>query len=128
MLYRKGLSLIEVLASLTLIAGAMTALLLAQSRSVRQLAATRRSAQTHDLAEALILQWRADPQPIAPKEGRSDRDPRMRWVRAVTPFESGGRELQEVRLRVFTLDDKGDECVSAEYLWWEEAKKRESKR
>lgn len=110
----RGLSLVEVLASLTLIAGTMTALLLAQARSLRQLAATRQGTEAHTLAEELILTWKADPSSVA-SDGAFNAT--LRWRREELPsWSTSTRELREIRLRVY--GDDGD-AVLAEYVWLE---------
>ncbi|MCK6464034.1 MAG: hypothetical protein L6Q93_04185 [Phycisphaerae bacterium] len=110
----RGLSLVEVLASLTLIAGTMTALLLAQARSLRQLAATRQGTEAHTLAEELILTWKADPSSVT---AQGEFNAALRWVREESPsWRTSTRELQEIRLRVY--GDDGD-AVLAEYVWLE---------
>lgn len=116
----KGLSLVEVLAALTLIAGTMTALLLAQAASLRQLAATRKAAEAHRRAEQLILGWKVDPASVTP-EGAFDGST-LYWLREEAPsWLSASRELREVRLRVYGRD--AQDGVLAEYVWLEEPKR-----
>lgn len=120
----RGLSLVEVLAALTLIAGTMTAMLLAQARSLRQLAATRKASEAHRRAEQLILRWKVDPA-SATAEGAFDGST-LRWMREESPsWLSESRELREVRLRVYGRD--AQDGVLAEYVWLEESK-RENRR
>ncbi len=119
---RKGLSLVEVLAALTLIAGTMTVLLLAQAQSLRQLAATRKAAEAHRRAEQLILSWKVDPASVTP-EGAFDGST-LHWLREEAPsWLSASRELREVRLRIYGRD--AQDGVLAEYVWLEEPKRED---
>ncbi|MCC7291868.1 MAG: hypothetical protein IT449_07395 [Phycisphaerales bacterium] len=121
--------MVEVLAALALIAGTMTALLLAQSRSVQQLAATKHSAEAHALAEALILRWKVNPAAPLENEGAFE-DSRFRWTREAVPSTlSSSRELLEIRFRVYGRNEGGDEQMWAEYVWLEAPleKKRDAK-
>ena len=76
----RGLTLIEVVASLALLGGLLTAMVMAHARHVKQLADADRQMNAVAAADALLTQWWQDPAsfPIA-REGTVPNHPRLAW-------------------------------------------------
>jgi Tfp pilus assembly protein PilV len=117
----RGLSLIEVVASLVLVGTTVTALLEAHGRSLDQLHAIRTQQSASSLARELINQWKLDP--AAGRLAVEDTFPSRsgwRWTRIALPFGSASQvELQEVTLRIYQTDGQGREKLVTSYTWLE---------
>jgi len=82
----RGLSLIEVVASLVLLATVVTSLLMAQSRSLAQLRATQEREKASVLAGELLVAWEIAPREWTDhEEGVFDGDASWRWARTSRP-------------------------------------------
>ena len=119
---RRGLTLIEVVASLVLVATTVSALLLAQSRSLQQLSATRHQERAAALANDLIRGWKVAPVTQGQTvEGTFESQPGWRWRREIQPSpDSRHLNLIDVTLAIYRLDGTGRERVIARYTWIEE--------
>lgn len=114
----RALSLIEVLAAMTLLAGTMVSLVLAQGRSLQQLAATRRQHTADALARELVLHWTMEPPPSDSCEGSFGEQPGWRYVRRAQP-SSWDDKLLEMTVTIFAMDSRGEEVVASSLVWLE---------
>ena len=116
----RGLSLIEVVASLVLLATVVTSLLLAQSRSLAQLRATREREKADVLAGELLTAWKIEPREWpAHEEGGFDGDSSWRWARTSRPYPlTRGLALRQVAVRLWHRDATGERVVR-ELIWLE---------
>jgi len=117
----RALSLIEVVASLALLAASATALMVAHARSLEQISATRDQAAASVLAENLIAAWRLDPDSdLDDCRGLFDSKPSWRWKRTREPCDLAMRPgLFEITLTVSRTDVRGAEQVVATHTWLE---------
>ena len=117
----RSLSLIEVVASLVLIATTITLLLSAHSRSLKQLSTVRHQSSAAGLAQNLIADWKIHPPPKAmDTQGLFEGRPDWRWRRVIQPFAGGPRNnLQEITLTIFRTDQRSDAQIAATYTWLE---------
>ena len=117
----KGITLIEVVASLVLIATTVTVLLTAHARSLNQLQTTREQQVANGLAHELITAWKLDPTARHTNgEGRFVSHPGWRWRTATVPVASTHRlGLQEVTLTLYRTTDEGQEHLVSTYHWLE---------
>lgn len=118
----RGLSLIEVVAALVLLAGCAVTLLTAQGRSLDQLRAVRTQETAADLARELITSWKLDPTADLPLEGYFESTPGWRWERQECWYATGSQgNLQEVALTIYRPQSKGmgEEEALASYSWIE---------
>jgi Tfp pilus assembly protein PilV len=117
----RALTLIEVVASLVLLATAVTTLLAAQGRSLEQLRTARELATAAELARELITEQRLDPsQPLTDSEGLFASHSEWRWSRTVKPFaETADSALQIITLAIYRQDRLGVERMVTSYTWLE---------
>ena len=99
----RGLSLIEVVASLVLIATVVTSLLAAHARSLAQVKATRLRETADRATHELIASWAVEtPGERLWIEGRFADLPGWHWTRAVRPYDPPNHEdLNEVTLTIY---------------------------
>ena len=116
----RALTLIEVVASLVLLATTATALLLAQGRSLEQLRAVREQHMASKLARELITHWKLEPPaPTTAMEGSFGARAGWRWTRHSQPYGLAKvKPLWQVTLTVHKRDHKGENAVSS-YTWLE---------
>ncbi len=122
MIRRKGLTLIEVVVSLVLLATVATSLLHAQSNALAQIRATEHADTAAGLARELIVSWKTLPETRShPSEGSFAGEDSWSWSRTVRPY-SGTPELTltEVTLTIRRSDERGVAHVFAEYAWLEQ--------
>ncbi len=119
----RALSLIEVVASLALLATTATVLLFAQGRSLDQLRATRDQEAATDLAREWLADWKlqAEGQKSSlPLDGQFGSHPAWHWRRQVTPYLSAEpSRLVEMQLSVFQTDGRGRSKLVAAFHWIE---------
>ena len=117
----RALSLIEVVASLALLATSATALMVAHARSLEQISATRDQAAASALAGNLIATWKLDSDSdLDDCRGLFDSKPSWRWKRTCRPCDLAMRSgLFEITLTVLRADVSGAEQVLATYTWLE---------
>jgi hypothetical protein len=116
----RALSLIEVVASLVLLATTITALLLAQSQSLRQVRDIQEQETADVLAGEIMATWRIEERQHSDVEdGVFDGRPQWRWERRSQPYPlSHDLALREVVLEVWHHDGIGDRLVR-ELTWLE---------
>lgn len=119
----RGLSLIEVVAALALLAGAAAGLLTAHGAALGQLAATRHQETATTLAEELITEWKIKPpNGTGEREGRFEGRPSWRWTRSLRPYPSVGKApIRELTLIIYRMDERGKEQVMGSYTSLETA-------
>ena len=117
----RGLTLIEVVASLVLLAVTVTALLASHARSMEQLTENRRLHLASELARELIVSWRLDPEASRDlTAGTFDDHKELRWTRRRAPRPVTARSaLDEITLTIYRQDDRGNEEPVASYTWIE---------
>lgn len=122
----RALTLIEVVASLVLVATTVTALLAASGRSLEQLHSAREQQTASVLAKELINQWILE----APAEGEATEGhfhgyPGWRWTRQSAPYPwLTETTLEELTLTIHRLDGQGHDRVVAAYTWLERPDER----
>ncbi len=117
----KALSLIEVVASLVLLATTATGLLAAHGKSLEQLAATRRQETAAILARQLVTAWKIDPPaPVSTMEGRLEGNTSWRWTQTMVPYSTHiDARIQEMTVTIYHTDERGNERCVAAYSWLE---------
>jgi Tfp pilus assembly protein PilV len=117
----RALSLIEVIASLVLIGGVVTALITMQARSLEQVRASRNQQTAAALAQELIVQWKLNSESDeSPAQGRFDAIPGWRWERHTKPYVThNGSPLEWTSLTITCADVVGPEHVVATFQWLE---------
>lgn len=117
----RGLSLIEVVAALVLLAGCAVTLLTAQGRSLDQLRAVRTQETAAGFARELIASWNLeDATTKLASEGYFKAAPGWRWERQVCWYSKGAHgSLQEITLTVYHTKLDREEEVVARYTWIE---------
>lgn len=114
----KGLTLIEVVASLVLMAGVVSALLLAQGRLLGQLRSIEEQELASDLAHELIAQWKLEP-PTA-SQGEFEEHRGWSWARVeATTMLVRDPLVREVTLQITHRTIDGTEHMIARYQWLE---------
>ncbi len=123
---RRGLSLIEVVASLLLIATTAAALLVAHGRSLAQLGDIRTQETAATLARELVTQWKLDPpEPAAEMHGRVETQPTWRWTRTAKPYgDAMPPPLWEVTLTIHRPGDGGSDHMIKTLTWLERSSER----
>ena len=99
--YRRGLTLIEVVAGLALMATILVALLLLKTQFTHQLAASNERLRAVAAADSLLQDWWAAPAtfPIN-KSGTIEIDRSLKWETHLVPNEA----VSQLRARVVKLD------------------------
>ncbi len=120
---RPGVTLVEVLAALVLLAGCVTVLLLAQARAWQQQAANAEQRQAAALAEPLILEWRRSGQDIG-WSGEADFEDRPGWswqctAEPIHVTEEEDSAMTRVQLTITVQDPGADRRAVATYTWLE---------
>ncbi len=118
---RRGLTLIEVVASLVLISLAASTALTAYSRSLSQWHSTKELAQASALAEELIAGWRLDPPEDAGVLVGAWPDAPA-WSYRRTEVRIGGSDAHPIRqwtLAVYHADETGARQAITTYTWLE---------
>ena len=117
----RAISLIEVVASLLLIATTATALLVAHGRSLQQLKATVHQETAAALAGELMASWKIDPPgPGSTLSGGFQSRPSWRWTRGAQPYAAAVHlQLLEVTLALYRTDDQGNTRALRTYSWLE---------
>jgi Tfp pilus assembly protein PilV len=119
----KGLTLIEVVASLVLIALTATSLLAAYGRSLEQLRATREQETADGLARELLAHWSVEPIPLDEEsKGTFENEPGWQWSRN-TQRQWGivSLEVYELTLTIERRGDDGHWRRVATHSWLQEA-------
>lgn len=96
----RALSLVEVLASIVIIGGGVTTMLVAQSNSVATLKTARLESQADEFARNLIARWRLSHENVS-KNASGDIPGQQRWTwrRQSSPFYAG----EKVKATLVTL-------------------------
>lgn len=117
-----GLTLIEVVAAITLLATTVTALLAVQSRSLAQLHAAHQREKAASLATDLVARCRCGAlEPTG--EGIFANDPGWSWTRSALPYtDATTTDLMQVTLTVSHTDVHGAATEVIRYVWLERAK------
>ncbi len=118
----KGLTLIEVVVSLVLLATVATSLLHAQSNALAQIRATEHADTAVGLARELIVSWKMLPETRSiAGEGSFAGEPGWSWSRTVRPYsDTRDLTLTEVMLTIRRTNERGVAHVFAEYTWLEQ--------
>ena len=118
---RRGLTLIEVVASLVLISLAASTALTVFSRSLSQSRGAKRLVQANAMARELIVRWRVDPSRDSRIfEGSWPDSPD--WSYRRTDVRIGGSDAHPIRhctLAVYHLDETGARRAVTTYTWLE---------
>lgn len=113
---RRGLTLIEVVAALVLLAGVVSSLLLAQGRLLGQWRGLAEQEQASQLARELLAEWKLTPPTTAEEEfeGHSG----WRWTRRESATVLvGDPAVREVILEIHHRSADGAERTVATYRW-----------
>ena len=117
---RFALTLVEVVASLIIIGGAVTAILVAQSVSLQQLHAGRLQMAAQHHAKELIAVWRIEEKSLeVPEDGTVKGHEEWSWSRAARRTElAGGVSATEITLEMACQDphSRGKPWVR-EFVW-----------
>lgn len=118
MMRSRALTLVEVVASLVLMASVVSALLVAQGKLLRHLRFSEDQKLAAVLAEELIASWALE-SPIAP-EGIFEDHPGWSWARrtSTTPLVSDPL-VEEITLDIVQKWPSGEERRLASYQWLE---------
>jgi len=110
---QRGVTLVEVVAALALLAGTVTALLLAHGRSVRLMAESKVRSEVAVSAEELVFAWSIHDDDLRlTVEGAFVAPPNWVWRREAVPFNTGGdSKLYRARL---TASDSTKEGIAAQ--------------
>lgn len=118
---RPGLMLIEVLAALVLLGGAVVGMLVAQGRCLRQLDDARRKGTAAHLASELLDHWQLhDDVALVSDEGVFEGHPQWSWRRtaqATTVAETV--EMTRVVLEIFQRPTDANRQLAIVYQWLE---------
>lgn len=116
---RSGLTLVEVLAALVLVASVISGVVVTQSRSLAQLRATRDLATASQLARELVTEWQLNA-PLA-RSGEFAGKTGWSWTRSELPEDP--LELPDVlrvQLNVFKVNLTGDRVEIVTLTWLED--------
>jgi Tfp pilus assembly protein PilV len=114
----RGLTLIEVVAALVLMAGVVSALLLAQGRLLGKLRGIEEQELASHLAREIIAQWKLE-RPTA-TQGEVEEYPGWRWIRQEsTTLLVRDPLVREVTLQIVHRTADGAERTVASYQWLE---------
>jgi len=118
---RPGLTLIEVVASLAIIALAASTALTAYTRSLTQWRHTHRLATADAFATELMATWRLEPPSESVSlQGEFENAPGWSYRRTVTSIdERGAWYLTECTLALYQTETDGRRTAVASYTWWE---------
>ncbi|MEM7456249.1 MAG: type II secretion system protein [Planctomycetota bacterium] len=98
----KGLTLVEVIVSITLLATLLTGMLIAHSRHIRQLTLSRQTAAASRLADELLASWFKSGQPFPGNEtGVLGDDGQYVWV---SKWRAGGTDNPRWQTRVVSVE------------------------
>jgi len=107
-----GLTLIEVVAAIAILGAILTGIVVAQSRHLRQIAATQRTDRAIAAADALLERWWADPRTLPVGASGRLEDAALRWVTrevASEPIEAIGARVVRVAFHPAGAQAPGDE-------------------
>jgi hypothetical protein len=113
----RALTLIEVVAALSLIAGTATVLLTLQGRCIQQLRAAHDRERAAHYAAELVGSWRLNPAPPGILEATIGDE--FRWRRTERDYPTSTNLLREVTLVVFRVGLDHRETPLATYAWLE---------
>ena len=118
---KRAFTLIEVVASLVLLATTVTALLTTNGRSLEQLRAIREQETASSLAHEWIAIWKLnDTKDHLPMEGRFENHPGWRWPQSVKPYEPTYKlTINEITLTIYHQQPEKPERVVTHYTWLE---------
>lgn len=124
---RRGLTLVEVIAALALLATVISAVLAAQVRSMNQVHRADQQRHAAELAEALLTQWRLDGQRVDEPGQGTWAEPGWSWLREVRrehiamarPAGATGPEMTAVRLAIRHERDTGTPAEVYSVSWLE---------
>jgi prepilin-type N-terminal cleavage/methylation domain-containing protein len=116
----RGLSLVEVLVSLVLLATTASLLLTAQAASLRQARQVELQEQAATLAGELIHTWQLEDTPPVEQQGWFDDAGRWQWRRAVSPWQTDApSDLLSVKLTIRHFDAAGQIVLTRTWTWLE---------
>ena len=118
--WRRAFTLVEVLAAVMIVGGSVTAMLVAQSRSLESIGAGRHGLTARHLARELILTWDLHGEDVTlPSSGAIAGDENWSWRRTVQTVEAApGVRAREILLTLTHHDrTTGKPPWSREYRW-----------
>ena len=117
---RRGLTLVEVLASLLILGGAVSMMLTAQMRSLEQVSRSRWGCEAEDLARELIADWQlAEADMASPEQGQIGDGETWRFDRMSRQVNiEDGASLSEITLTLTRrTGDENAEPWSRSFTW-----------
>ena len=112
------MSLIEVIASVTILATSVSAILLAQVRGLDRVRAARLEMTATDLTRNLIRQWRLEEIDLAvPAQGHFEDRSGWYWQRSSDDWRTETMSGRQVTLRVSFRDLVHDEPWERKFVW-----------
>jgi hypothetical protein len=111
-LKRPALTLIEVVAAVTLLATVAASVLVAQSRSMRMIHRADARRKAAEFAESLVTQWRLEKTPLDTPDQGNLGEHKWIWKRQVEREhislgqEFGAQQPEVLRIRLTVLDDE----------------------
>ena len=118
---RRALTLIEVVASLLILGGSITALMVAQSNSLASLQDSRLQLAAQQMAKELIANWRIENEALTvPASGTVPDSAHWTWRRVAERVSvNEGVSVMEIILElVYTRPDRQAPSWIREYRWW----------
>ncbi len=118
---RRGSTLVEVLAASVIVGSAVTTMLVAQSRSLRQLEASQNELVARHMAKRLIAEWRLSDEKMAtPATGSLPNKDRWDWIRSADQvLIAKDIKATQVNLRLVRRGDEHSEDWVRQYHWLE---------
>ncbi|MCA9215913.1 MAG: type II secretion system protein [Planctomycetales bacterium] len=113
---RSGLTLIEVIASIGLLATLLVATMTAYSRHVRQIESSRFRINAAESADVLLSKWFSDEDEIPfPAEGCCGEDKEYSWAtQRIRSERLGDREVDIVQLTIKRTSNQGEHVLQLE--------------
>jgi prepilin-type N-terminal cleavage/methylation domain-containing protein len=118
---RSGLTLVEVMAALIILGGAVTIMLVAQARSVNQFHAAQRSLSAGRIAGELLANWKLTGEDLTKAaSGIVQNEPDWRWERYARPLmRFDDLDVTEVQLTLYHAANAGPISFwSRGFHWW----------
>ena len=121
-MHSRGLSLVEVVAAIVLLAGTVTPLILSQSKASQQYATARNLTSASSLAQELTYRWRLEEiNTSTPAQGVFEDTPNWSWQRTSSVYSNvGSITVLEVTLEIKLLSERDSQTVVS-YSWLENA-------
>lgn len=117
----RALSLVEVLAAIVIIGGAVTTMLVAQANSIATLRTAKLEGRADNFARNLIAQWRLSREDVrTDAAGQISGEQRWTWRRKVRPFHAGKKlEASLITLTIVRAGSHAEAPWVRRYEWLE---------